>query len=75
MWIDPEMCKRSKEVIPGLIRRINQLEFEIERIKIMNDGMSEITDEGPSGSNKFGKFRLFGVLVVIGLIVSWFYSV
>ena len=66
------MCKRSKEVIHGLIRRINHLEFDIERIKIMNDEMSEISDEGPSRSNKFGKFRLFGVLVVLGLIVSWF---
>ncbi|PON67760.1 hypothetical protein TorRG33x02_263550 [Trema orientale] len=27
-WVDPEMCERSKRVIPGLLRRIRDLEAE-----------------------------------------------
>ena len=27
-WIDPEMCYRSKQIIPGLLRRKNMLESE-----------------------------------------------
>nr|XP_027071794.1 uncharacterized protein LOC113696605 [Coffea arabica] len=30
---DPEMCQRSKDIIPGLIRTKNKLEFEIERLQ------------------------------------------
>ncbi|CAL8992091.1 unnamed protein product [Prunus brigantina] len=27
-WADPEMCDRSKHIIPGLLRKINRLEEE-----------------------------------------------
>ena len=32
-WVDPEMCQRSKDIIPGLIRTKNKLEAEIERLQ------------------------------------------
>ena len=32
-WVDPPMCARSKEIIPGLLRRINTGENEIKRYK------------------------------------------
>ncbi|MFS7998054.1 hypothetical protein Hanom_Chr12g01149161 [Helianthus anomalus] len=28
-WIDPEMCQRSREIIPGLIRGRNVLEEQL----------------------------------------------
>ncbi|GER38052.1 GRF zinc finger family protein [Striga asiatica] len=30
-WFDPPMCARSKEIIPGLLRKINRLEAETNR--------------------------------------------
>ncbi|KAM7501346.1 hypothetical protein LguiB_000250 [Lonicera macranthoides] len=32
-WVDPPMCKRSKEIIPGLLRKKNQLEDEVMKYK------------------------------------------
>uniref|UniRef100_A0A803NTW9 Uncharacterized protein n=1 Tax=Cannabis sativa TaxID=3483 RepID=A0A803NTW9_CANSA len=31
-WLDPKMCDRSRQVIPGLLRKIKQLESEISSI-------------------------------------------
>ncbi|GER54804.1 GRF zinc finger containing protein [Striga asiatica] len=28
-WIDPPMCPRSRQIIPGLLRRVNRLEDEL----------------------------------------------
>ncbi|XP_012841561.1 PREDICTED: uncharacterized protein LOC105961843 [Erythranthe guttata] len=28
-WCDPEMCDRSKQIIPGLLKRINYLEAQV----------------------------------------------
>ncbi|KAK4396911.1 hypothetical protein Sango_1527700 [Sesamum angolense] len=30
-WVDPPMCRRSKEIIPGLLNRLNQYENAIKR--------------------------------------------
>ena len=32
-WIDGEMCGRSKQIIPGLLRKIHHYEGEIESLK------------------------------------------
>ena len=32
-WIDGEMCGRSKQIIPGLLRKIHRYEGEIESLK------------------------------------------
>ena len=29
-WYDPPICERSKKVIPGLLRRIRELESRVE---------------------------------------------
>ncbi|KAL9145720.1 hypothetical protein ABFS82_13G062200 [Erythranthe guttata] len=29
-WCDPEMCARSKQIIPGLLKKINALECQLE---------------------------------------------
>lgn len=28
-WVDPFMCERSKQIILGLLRRVNDLENEV----------------------------------------------
>ena len=33
VWVDPEMCQRSKDIIPGLIRTKNKLEAKIETLQ------------------------------------------
>lgn len=32
-WFDPPICSRSKAIIPGLLRRINRHEEEIESLE------------------------------------------
>ncbi|KAL3501623.1 hypothetical protein ACH5RR_036075 [Cinchona calisaya] len=32
-WYDPVMCKRSRVIIPGLLRKLNEKEADIERLK------------------------------------------
>ncbi|KAL0409593.1 UNVERIFIED_CONTAM: hypothetical protein Sradi_1893700 [Sesamum radiatum] len=32
-WVDPPMCRRSKELIPGLLIHLNQLETAVKRAK------------------------------------------
>ncbi|GER41163.1 GRF zinc finger containing protein [Striga asiatica] len=34
IWIDPPMCMRSRQVIPGLRKRVDRLEAEIRRKNI-----------------------------------------
>ena len=46
-WIEPEICARSKEIIPGLFRRINKLEFENQRM----------TDDDEENQGKIMKIR------------------
>lgn len=35
-WIDPQMCERSKSIIPGLLRSINKLKTEVGKLKEEN---------------------------------------
>ncbi|KAH7847377.1 hypothetical protein Vadar_025398 [Vaccinium darrowii] len=32
-WVDPPMCHRSTQIIPGLLRRINRMRREVEEWK------------------------------------------
>ncbi|KAK4425440.1 hypothetical protein Salat_1738000 [Sesamum alatum] len=40
-WVDPPMCPRAKEVIPGLLKRLNQYE---EAVEIAKHRESQIED-------------------------------
>ncbi|KAL8053324.1 hypothetical protein ABFX02_05G063400 [Erythranthe guttata] len=31
VWTDPPMCERSRQIIPGLLRRINKQEEEMKK--------------------------------------------
>ncbi|KAK4412538.1 hypothetical protein Salat_2900900 [Sesamum alatum] len=41
-WVDPPMCRRSKEVIPGLLNRISQYESEVKRANERVGEMQEV---------------------------------
>ncbi|KAL7104001.1 hypothetical protein ACP275_08G216500 [Erythranthe tilingii] len=32
-WVDPEMCVRSKQIIPGLLKKLNKLEDDMKEEK------------------------------------------
>ncbi|PWA63815.1 zinc finger, GRF-type [Artemisia annua] len=36
-WLDPPICPRSVEIIPGLLRRINDFQEEEEWKKVLNN--------------------------------------
>ena len=33
IWIDPPMCNRARMIIPGLLRRLTEMEEDIKRAK------------------------------------------
>ncbi|KAK6163403.1 hypothetical protein DH2020_000267 [Rehmannia glutinosa] len=35
-WEDPPMCRRSKVIIPGLLKRLNARDAEIEKLQLTN---------------------------------------
>ncbi|PIN06779.1 hypothetical protein CDL12_20663 [Handroanthus impetiginosus] len=32
-WMDPPVCERSRQIIPGLLRRVNKLENEVTKFE------------------------------------------
>ncbi|CAA0829090.1 Unknown protein [Striga hermonthica] len=34
IWYDPEMCERSKSIIPGLLNKMNKYRHELEQLNI-----------------------------------------
>ena len=76
------MCNRSKQVIPGLIRKINRLEAEVQKFRVEeelkgirgDDGLRAFGDDGLilKGSVRSKNCRcvkLFAVIVLVGMIV------
>ncbi|KAK3018272.1 hypothetical protein RJ639_003100 [Escallonia herrerae] len=41
IWIDPPMCERAVQVIPGLLRRINGNAEEVRRLMVQIEGKQE----------------------------------
>ncbi|GER50502.1 GRF zinc finger containing protein [Striga asiatica] len=41
-WYDPPMCRRSKMIIPGLLRKMNEREAEIEMLKLKNEHLVKL---------------------------------
>ncbi|KAK9049677.1 hypothetical protein SSX86_031354 [Deinandra increscens subsp. villosa] len=42
LWVDPPMCRRAVEIIPGLLRSINELQSVAKRIETSNRRMKII---------------------------------
>ena len=69
-WIDPEMCNRSKNIIPGLLRRIRELEHEVKmQGRVGYCGKCSVREE----VGQFGNcIRIvLGCLLVIVIAWSW----
>nr|GMC90672.1 uncharacterized protein LOC109193515 [Ipomoea batatas] len=63
-WFDPPMCSRSKMIIPGLLRRINRNDQEIEVLKAKIRDISNTNASNSSVKIKL-KSLCFVVLIVI----------
>ncbi|GMN58997.1 hypothetical protein TIFTF001_028097 [Ficus carica] len=38
-WFDPPICPRSRQIIPGLLRRIKELKDQLRGLKLQDQGM------------------------------------
>nr|KAJ0223849.1 hypothetical protein LSAT_V11C200086940 [Lactuca sativa] len=61
VWIDPQMCERSKSIIPGLLRSINKLKTEVGKLK----------EENQMFKHDIGKIKEEKSKLKLYLICSW----
>ncbi|CAA0839001.1 Unknown protein [Striga hermonthica] len=64
-WFDPPMCRRSKMIIPGLLRKMNERQTEIEKLKQKNEQLVEL-------NKKLKKIVFILVLLLVLVILSNF---
>ncbi|GFP99789.1 hypothetical protein PHJA_002123000, partial [Phtheirospermum japonicum] len=88
-WEDPLMCRRSREIIPGLLRKINRLQSEVtnmegevsklkEDVAKMESGLVEMGNEvsileAEVVKKDCAKRRLMKLLIVMLLIAFIFF--
>ncbi|XP_074378300.1 uncharacterized protein LOC141719829 [Apium graveolens] len=60
LWFDPPMCQRSRMIIPGLLRRIEKLEEEAEKLEVVVAGMKT-----KRGRNVFIYVTVFMLLIFV----------
>lgn len=70
-WIDPQMCKRSLQIIPGLLKKINKLEArETEDVSETNMN-NEVDIELKKLREKIGdesrKLKMYMMVLCIGV--------
>ena len=59
-WLDPPMCLRARQIIPGLLQMINELEAQVSTIQ---------QDRGNVSRFSFCKLLFATVVVVIFLCI------
>ncbi|CAA0825528.1 Unknown protein [Striga hermonthica] len=64
-WFDPPMCRRSKIIILGLLRKMNERQTEIEKLKLKNEHLVEL-------NKKLKKIVFILVLLLMLVILSNF---
>ncbi|GER56895.1 GRF zinc finger containing protein [Striga asiatica] len=64
-WYDPPMCRRSKIIIPGLLRKMNEREVEIKKLKLKNEHLVKL-------DKKLKKIVCILVLLLVFTILSKF---
>ncbi|CAA0828986.1 Unknown protein [Striga hermonthica] len=64
-WFDPPMCRRSKMIIPGLLRKMNERQTEIEKLKQKNEKLVEL-------NKKLKKIVFILILLLVLVILSNF---
>lgn len=70
-WFDPPMCARSKKIIPGLLKRINRNEEEIEMLnaKLIASSRGEGNEICNSGQKVVKVWVLY---VVMFIVLIWY---
>ncbi|GER25167.1 GRF zinc finger containing protein [Striga asiatica] len=78
-WFDPPMCARSKEIIPGLLTKINRLEDETNRqhesattLEANEKKMKKVKKLEKENSQLKKKNNILVLLVVITWLVLMF---
>ena len=56
-WHDPPMCTRSREIIPGLLRRINTAEAQVNR--------------GKKKEKMFGFLLIASWMILFAFVMGW----
>ncbi|KAL8461147.1 hypothetical protein ACS0TY_032573 [Phlomoides rotata] len=42
-WIDPPLCERAKQIIPGLLKKVNELREKIRNMETIAEKLNEMT--------------------------------
>ena len=75
-WYDPPICARSKKVIPGLLRRIRDLESRVE--DGMNSELNGFSYSGVSSGRVLVEDEAISRLVIVKKIrmnFFWFFRI
>ncbi|KAK6150062.1 hypothetical protein DH2020_017587 [Rehmannia glutinosa] len=66
-WIDPPMCSRARQIIPGLLKKINKLEDQVKEFEKLEDQVKEFDKlEGKMKRNRNNEIWLW-----MTLFFSW----
>ncbi|GFP88182.1 hypothetical protein PHJA_000961900 [Phtheirospermum japonicum] len=41
-WIDPPICARARQIIPGLLKRVNRLEGDLGRRELQGEVVVDV---------------------------------
>ncbi|KAL0401317.1 UNVERIFIED_CONTAM: hypothetical protein Slati_4161600 [Sesamum latifolium] len=69
-WVDPPMCRRAKEIIPGLLSRINDQERQLNECR-KTDFKKQVLE------GKLITYRLMGIVasvVIFVLLILYFHA-
>lgn len=73
-WIDPPMCKRSVQIIPGLLNKINMFEEDVVAEDEKNEENNEVGGDGIDAvdmrfliASELRKIKLFLFVIIVVL--------
>ena len=75
-WHDPPICERSKQIIPGLLRRIQELQMRVGEsndVEAIHEDVSSAVAIGRNRHSDPRRINFFRVLVlsIVILVVVW----
>ncbi|GFP80426.1 hypothetical protein PHJA_000186000 [Phtheirospermum japonicum] len=80
IWLDGEMCERSKQIIPGLLKKIDKFEDEINECKInekkleaelrIAKGKERVISDQLNAMKKMSNYKII-VLVICVFVISY----
>ncbi|KAK6140688.1 hypothetical protein DH2020_025570 [Rehmannia glutinosa] len=45
VWIDPPMCTRARQIIPGLLKKVNKLENNLKQVNKLENDIKQLEDD------------------------------